>query len=48
LAVAMISGVFLVTDLLFGAAVAGALTTVVAIPIAALWWLVPLVIGPQS
>ena len=48
LAVAMISGVFLVTELLFGAAVAGALTTVVAIPIGALWWLVPLVMGPEK
>ena len=48
LALAMISGVFLITELLFGAAVAGALTTVVALPIAALWWLVPLVIGPDN
>ena len=48
LAVAMIAGVFLVTEFLFGAAVAGALTTVVAIPIAALWWLVPLVLGPET
>lgn len=48
LAVAMISGVFLVTELLFGAAVAGALTAVVAIPIGALWWLVPLVMGPEK
>jgi hypothetical protein len=48
LAVAMISGVFLVTELLFGAAVAAVLTTVVALPIGALWWLVPLVIGPET
>ncbi len=48
LAVAMIAGVFLITELLFGAAVAGALTTVVAIPIAVLWWLVPLVLGPGT
>lgn len=48
LAVAMIAGVFLVTDLLFGTAVAAALTTVVAVPIGALWWLVPLVIGPET
>lgn len=48
LALAMISGVFLITELLFGAPVAGALTTVVALPIAALWWLVPLVIGPDN
>jgi hypothetical protein len=48
LAVAMIAGVFLVTELLFGATVAGVLTTVVAIPIAALWWLVPLVLGRQT
>jgi Family of unknown function (DUF6328) len=48
LAVAMIAGVFLVTELLFGARVAIALTTVVAIPIGALWWLVPLVAGPES
>ncbi len=48
LAVAMIAGVFLITELIFGAGVAGVLTTVVAIPIVALWWLVPLVLGPES
>jgi hypothetical protein len=48
LAVAMIAGVYLVTELLFGAAVAVALTTVVALPIGALWWIVPLVVGPES
>jgi hypothetical protein len=40
--------VSLVTELLFGATVAGVLTTVVAVAIGALWWLVPLVIGPES
>jgi hypothetical protein len=48
LAVAMLAGVFLITELLFGATVAGVLTTVVAIPIAALWWLVPLVLGRKT
>jgi hypothetical protein len=48
LAVAMIAGVFLVTELIFGGGVAAVLTTVVAIPIAALWWLVPLVLGPET
>lgn len=48
LAVAMIAGVFLITELLFGAAVAGALTAVVAIPIVVLWWVVPLVVGRET
>lgn len=48
LAVAMVSGVFLVTELLFGATVAGALSTIVALLIGALWWLVPLVMGPEN
>ena len=48
LAVAMVAGVFLITELLFGDLVAGALTAVVAVPILALWWFVPLVLGPES
>ena len=47
LAVAMVAGVYLVTELLFGAPVAGVLTAIVAIPIGALWWMVPLVLGPE-
>ncbi len=48
LAVAMIAGVFLITELLFGSGVAVALTAVVALPIVVLWWLVPLVLGPDT
>ena len=48
LAVAMVAGVFLVTELLFGAGMAAALTAVVGVPIIVLWWLVPLVLGPHS
>lgn len=48
LAVAMVAGVYLVTELLFGAVVAAALTAAIAVPILILWWLVPLVIGPDS
>jgi hypothetical protein len=48
LAVAMVAGVYLVTELLFGAGVGAALTAVVAIPIAVLWWIVPLVYGPAE
>jgi hypothetical protein len=47
LAVAMVAGVYLVTELLFGAGMAAALTAVIAIPIVILWWLVPLVMGPE-
>jgi hypothetical protein len=48
LAVAMVAGVFLITELLFGSGLAGALTAVVAVPIIILWWVVPLVVGPDS
>lgn len=48
LAVAMVAGVFLITELLFGGGVAAALTALVAIPIIVLWWIVPLVLGPDS
>ena len=48
LAVAMVAGVYLVTELLFGAGTAGLLTAVVAVPIAVLWWAVPLVLGPNE
>jgi hypothetical protein len=48
LAVAMVAGVYLITELLFGAGVGAALTAVVALPIAVLWWVVPLVYGPSE
>lgn len=48
LAVAMLAGVFLITELLFGAGLAAVLTAVVAVPILVLWWIVPLVLGPDS
>jgi hypothetical protein len=47
LAVAMVAGVFLVTDFLVGAGAAAALTAVIALPIALLWWVVPIVYGPR-
>ena len=48
LAVAMVAGVFLITELLFGGGVGAALTAVVAVPIAILWWVVPLMYGPAD
>lgn len=48
LAVAMVAGVFLVTELIVGAALAGALTALVAVPIGILWWAVPLVQAPTT
>ncbi|HEV2760546.1 MAG TPA: DUF6328 family protein [Acidimicrobiales bacterium] len=45
LAVAMISAVFLVTEILFGDRMAALLTAGIAIPIGLLWWVVPAVLG---
>lgn len=45
LAVAMVAAVFLVTEVLLGAGVAAMLTACVAVPIAVLWWVVPVVFG---
>ena len=45
LAVAMVASVFLVTEVLLGARPAALLSAVVAVPLAVLWWVVPLVIG---
>lgn len=46
LAVAMSAAVFLVTDLIYGGRLAGVLTGFVALALASLWWLVPMVFGP--
>ena len=45
LAVAMISAVFLVTEILFGDGVAAVLTIGIAVPMVVLWWVVPAVVG---
>lgn len=45
LAVAMSAAVFLVTDLIYGGPLAGALTGIVALALASLWWVLPLVFG---
>jgi MFS family permease len=42
LAVAMVAAVFLVTEFLLGAGVAIALTAALAVPIAILWWVLPI------
>ncbi len=47
LAVAMIASVFLIAEVLFGAAVGIALAAVIAVPIAVLWWGVPISFGPD-
>jgi Family of unknown function (DUF6328) len=47
LAVAMVAAVFFVTDFLFASGVAAVLTGLLAAAIAGLWWLVPLVFGPD-
>jgi MFS family permease len=47
LAVAMIASVFLVAEVIFGAGVAIALAALVAVPMAVLWWVVPVVFGPH-
>ena len=48
LAVSMVAAVFLVTEVLLGAGVALAVTAVVAVPMALLWWFVPLRVAPES
>ena len=45
LAVAIVSAVFLVTEILFGDGVAAVLTAGIAVPIVVLWWVVPAVLG---
>ena len=47
LAVAMVASVFLITEYLMGAGTAALLTGMVAVPIAVLWWIVPVVYGPD-
>jgi Family of unknown function (DUF6328) len=47
LAVAMVSAVFLVAEFLFGAVVAVVVGVCVALIIAWLWWVLPLVFGPD-
>jgi len=47
LAVAMAAAVFLVTDLIYGGGVAAALTGFVALALASLWWVLPLVFGRE-
>ena len=47
LAVAMTAAVYLVTEFLFGAGVGAVLTAGIAVPIAVLWWLVPIAFGPR-
>ncbi|MGH9265206.1 MAG: DUF6328 family protein [Acidimicrobiales bacterium] len=47
LAVAMVAGVFLVTRYLFGARTGAILAAALAVPIAILWWIVPLRFGPD-
>lgn len=48
LAVSMLAAVYLVTDVLLGAAVAAALTAGIAVPIVVLWWILPLVFAPDQ
>ena len=47
LAVAMVAAFFLIAEVLFGAAVGIALAAVIAVPIAVLWWVVPIAFGPD-
>lgn len=47
LAVAMIASVFLVAEVIFGARVGIALAALIAVPMALLWWVVPIVFGPD-
>ncbi len=47
LAVAMLASVFLITELLFTAAVGIALTALIAVPMAVLWWVLPIAFGPD-
>ena len=46
LAVAMVAAIFLVTDVLYGTGVGVAVAAGIAVPMAVLWWLVPVVFGP--
>lgn len=48
LAVAIAAGVFLVTEYLFGARVGAVLAGGIAVPIAILWWVVPLALAPNQ
>lgn len=47
LAVAMVASVFLITEFLLGAGTAAVLTGIIAVPIVALWWILPVVYGPD-
>ena len=47
LAVAMVASFFLIAEVLFGAAVGIALAAIIAVPIAVLWWIVPISFGPD-
>jgi hypothetical protein len=47
LAVAMIACVFLIAEVVFDAAVGIVLAAVIAVPMAVLWWIVPIVFGPD-
>jgi hypothetical protein len=47
LALAMIASVFLVAEVIFGAGVGIALAALIAVPMALLWWVVPIVFGPD-
>ena len=47
LAVAMVAAVFLVTEVLFGAGLALALTACIALPMVLLWLVVPVAFGPD-
>ena len=46
LAVAMSAAVFLVTDVIYGGRLASVATAVVALAVASLWWILPMVFGP--
>jgi amino acid transporter len=47
LAVAMVAGIFLVTEVMFGAGIGVAVAASIAVPILVLWWFVPIVFGPD-
>lgn len=48
LAVSMVAAVFLVTEVLLGTGVALALTAAVAVPLALLWWVLPIGVAPHD
>ena len=48
LAVSMVAAVFLVTEVLLGGGVALALTATVAVPLALLWWVLPIAVAPRD